>query len=617
VSDNELGAGSVVAGRYQLHEPAPTDLTDAVSWQATDTVLDRSVRLTLLGGTRAQAALDAARRAALVSGTGIAQLLDVGTTHVGDDVVMYTATEPFTGRTLADIVSTGLLGDAQARAIVGEAATALADAAVRGVRHGALRPEAIRIDEDRLVVTGLGVDGALAGAPSGTPEGDIADARGLAALLYYCLTARWALDSLDGAWMSATAVRPERAAMIDNLPTPLSSLVRTVDSVVDSVVNTTLAGTGPASAAAVAEALRPWVQVDVAAEAKPLATGLPVRQSVFAPGHTGPVLTRSRIAPASAAAPAFGRQEVVPAALDGQQPPTRDHQQPPPGPTFAPMAFVAPAAGGVPAALAPVALPTAAPTAEPSFDEMPQSVPAPSPASRPAPSPAPGPAVVARPRGVYATPVVVGLLVVGLVVGVGWAWRHVSNPFAFLTAAEPTPTQPVVTSSPGETDVPEVEEPTIEVRPVILEAQQVGPNAQGCTGEQQTLAPLTFDGDPSGDSAWYTCLYTNPVFQNGVGLVITLEQPAPVTGIRVLTDGNGGVIQIRAPGSNPDANPAAGIEGVIDGEILAEGAISPTTALDFTEPLTLDSFVVWITELPTDARGQPGFRVRLYEITVQ
>jgi hypothetical protein len=215
----------------------------------------------------------------------------------------------------------------------------------------------------------------------------------------------------------------------------------------------------------------------------------------------------------------------------------------------------------------------------------------------------------ARRRGVYATPVVVGILLVGLVAGTGWAIRHSFNPFTAINAATPAPTLSVSASPTPDASAEPTPTETVEVRPVINDATQIGP-AMECTGEQPEQAANTIDGDPS--TSWWTCLYKgDPVFsgiKTGAGLTITLKEPAPVTGITLLTDGTGGNVQIRAAGTAGD---------VATGDVLAEGPIAPTTTLTFTQPQTIDSFVVWFTELPADGGGQTGFRVRLYEITVQ
>jgi len=100
-----VAAGTVVVDRYRLDAPAESDLADATVWEARDTILDRPVRVTLLSGPHAAGALDAARRAALVSDPRISRILDVGTTALGGGQAAYVITEPYAGSTLAEIVS--------------------------------------------------------------------------------------------------------------------------------------------------------------------------------------------------------------------------------------------------------------------------------------------------------------------------------------------------------------------------------------------------------------------------------------------------------------------------------------------------------------------------------
>jgi hypothetical protein len=146
--------GIVMVDRYRLVRPAATDLAEAEAWEAEDQILDRPVRVVLVGGPNAAAALDAARRAALVADPRLSRVLDVGTTDLGPGARSYVITEPYTGSSLTEIVSRGLVDPQQARAVVGEAAAALEAARARGVHHLALRPEAVRVDGHRVVVSG-------------------------------------------------------------------------------------------------------------------------------------------------------------------------------------------------------------------------------------------------------------------------------------------------------------------------------------------------------------------------------------------------------------------------------------------------------------------------------
>lgn len=473
--------GAVVVDRYRIEQPAATDLSGAAVWLARDTILDRPVRLTFLDAG-ATAALDAARRAALVADPRLSRVLDVGTTRFGTERVGYVVNEPFAGSTLTQIVSSGLVDAQQTRAIVGEAAAALDAAAQRGVHHLALRPDAVRVDAGRVLVTGLGLDAGLAGVDGagGTSSGAASaatDARELAALAYYALTARWAGDSLDEPWIAADAVRPLPAQVDDRgLPVSLASLVPHVDPMLSSVVDRTLAGAddAPHTPGELAAALRPWGEVSVVAALPGFvqpAGGAPVRQSVRSTGTpaAGAPVRRptGRIARSTGAA-ASG---AVAGAAGAVPPP------PPPGAVPAPR---------TPSATPPPWDPGTATQAYP-----PQGYAAPTPGYGPASAqgPAPqGPAAYAQPqtaafateaaprprRGVNPTPIVLGILLVAVIAAAGWAVMRAFQPFGDDpgTQVAVSPTGDTATPAPGDTadggdtatDTPGT---TTEVRPVI------------------------------------------------------------------------------------------------------------------------------------------------------
>ena len=72
------GRGTVLAGRYRVLSPVESDLAGASAWQATDQILDRAVRVRVLESGAVAPALDAARRAALVTDPRLVRVLDVG-----------------------------------------------------------------------------------------------------------------------------------------------------------------------------------------------------------------------------------------------------------------------------------------------------------------------------------------------------------------------------------------------------------------------------------------------------------------------------------------------------------------------------------------------------------
>lgn len=253
--DVVIGQGTVLAGRYRLDQPVPTDLPGVECWRAHDQILDRPVRALVLRTERAIQAQDAARRAALVADARLLRVLDVG----DHDAVPYVVTEPVTGRDLGQLVAQAPLPADQARAIVGEAAVALEMARRRGVHHLALRPSALHVDaEGRVVVSGLALDGELLGHELGDARSTTrADTVALVALLYTALTGRW--PSPPGV---ADAAVPAAPALTGS-PVPPAELVAGVPNDLDTLCSVTLGphDDGPHSPAELVRELEPWVDL--------------------------------------------------------------------------------------------------------------------------------------------------------------------------------------------------------------------------------------------------------------------------------------------------------------------------------------------------------------------
>jgi eukaryotic-like serine/threonine-protein kinase len=624
--------GTVMVDRYRLSQPAATDLASADAWEAHDLILDRPVRVTFVDGPHATATLDAARRAALVADPRLGRVLDVGTTDLGFGARPYIISEPYRGSSLTEVVSHGLVDAQQARAIVGEAAAALDAAAQRGVHHQALRPDAVRVDGHRVVVTGLGIDAALAGMDAGGDDAAAADdARNLVALVYYALTARWAGDSLDESWVSADAVRPLPAQLDERGVIPVSTLVPHVDEGIDLLVNRTFATDAPdapGTPGEVVTALAPWGEVSVV-DALPQfvqpTSEPPVRSSVLgagagAPGRPGtpppapPVRrpTTGRIARAGVVGAAAGATQAfqpagsppapadpqATAAMAPQQPwqPTTPQQNVPQtvGAAYrsaaAGIAYAAapPPEGGTVHAPVPPPPPGAGGPAEP-------QTPSGGFASTPAP----------RRRGVNPTPIVMALVVVLVIAGALWAVSRALDPFEPPIAAGQSPTEDTAGTGSDESAEPETSEPepeeTTAARPRIKSGDQLDPEGDG---QHPEAVDLAYDADPS--TFWYTQWFSTPEFgglKSGIGYVIELEQAAPVSTIELNTNSSGGRVEVRATSASEPT----------DGDVLAEGSFDRTTTLELSEETVADSFVLWITEMPKTGEQ---FYLELNEIVI-
>ncbi|MBO0608252.1 hypothetical protein [Myceligenerans salitolerans] len=624
------GPGDVLVDRYRLGSELRTDLAAAVAWEAYDQVLGREVRLHLLSGPWAADALDAARRAALVTESRISRVLDAGTGEAGS----YVVTEPYRGETLTTIVSRGLVDEQHARAIAGEVASALAFAGARGVHHTVLRPEAIRIERDRVVVTGLGLDGGLASGETLNRAPATGDARGALALLYYAMTARWPGIELEADWITKDTVIPLPARRDDDgAVVPLSTLVPHVDPTIDALLRRAFGPSADAEAPGtpddVVTALTPWGDVSVLASLPAFVQQVPEsteRQAPPAPPVRRPVVT-GRIARAEEAS---AMSSVPPEGVPQGYPPSHAPVPPPP-PGFQPRQQTVPQTGyQQPPQYAPQQFAPQqgydqqfAPQAD---DAHQQAYSAPPPGyerqyydqnqgfqTQPAP----------KRGGVNPTPIVLGVVGVAVIAGLVWA---------VMSFLAPSDTTPVVGAdgtetaegtgeedqgqSGGETagEGEESEAPETEARPVITGSTLVATGGAPVTGEDADYpetAALVSDGDPT--TFWYTRTFASPDFggfKSGSGIALTLQEAAEVSTIELSTNSEGGNVQIRATTADDPAG----------GQVVAEGPVSSNTTFTLDEPVVGDSFVVWFTSLPesTPLPDLPDlkYRVELNEVTL-
>ncbi|MFI2361459.1 hypothetical protein [Promicromonospora sp. NPDC019610] len=618
--------GTVLVERYRLRQQATTDLAAATAWEAHDLILDREVRVTLVTGPYTGDALDSARRAALVTDPRLVRVLDAGSDADGRK---YVVTEPYTGTTLTEIISSGLVDEQQARAIVGEAAGALAVAHARGVHHAALRPEAVRVDGHQVRVTGLGLDGGLASGDTLNVKPAELDARGLVALLYYAMTARWPGQDLEADWIAKDTLIPLPAQLDDSgAVAPLSSLVPHVDTEIDGLVARTFdtsGGTdGPKNPDDVTAALQPWGEVSVVASLPGFVQPEPEeprRQSIAdafggegAPPARRPVTGRIARTDETMAMGAGGN---VPA---GYPEPQNDYTYepqaygqhapvPPPPPEAAP-------AGYPPVGYDQYGQPVA--PAQPGYDQYAQQQPQQQPQQYPPQSYAPGGydpstggyyeqdggfATQPAPKrgGVNPTPIVLGLVGVAVVAGLIWAINAVLSPTPDMIA-DATPSPTVSTSAGADGGSSEPSAPTeTEARPVIDSGTLLGElDWEGNTLDHPEAVERAFDTDPA--TFYFTTTYQRAAFggfKDFLGMELRLREPASVSKIELLTNTPGGKVQI--------------LKGGEGGEVLAEGTFAETTTFELPEPVVSDSFTIWVTELP---QVSDGFRLELSEVVL-
>ncbi|WP_087507731.1 protein kinase family protein [Cellulomonas iranensis] len=594
----QVGPGTVLAGRYRVVDPLPSDLEGVSVWQATDQILDRPVRVRVLRSGAVAPALDAARRAALVTDARLVRVLDVGT-HEG---VGYVVSEQITGASLAQLVERGALTPDQARAVVGEAAAALEVARRRGVHHLALRPSVVHVSSDgRVVVSGLAIDAALLGiAPTDARETSRRDAVDLVRLLYTGLTGRWPAADDD-----AASPRVPAAPVLDGTVVPPAELEAGVPNDLDTLCSVTLGPheDGPHSPGDLVHELEPWGEIRI---------GRAVDDRDGAGAGGAVAAAAAATAPEVPAEPVRVARQSVRSAFDelpqgvsrpGTPPPaapTRSSAIPPARTSAQPTAAAA-AAPTLPASLPPVHQAPAAPAQEPGWDgglgftEDPFAFVEEDEAPRRRFDPT---ALVL---------VVVGVAVlVGLVVAARALFVQPDRGEAGAgtqTEAPPTPGEDPSDGGAAPEEPPAAEEPAAGPPPAIAGIRTLDPTNP--EGERVENTERAIDGDPS--TFWFSYTYNRPDFgglKEGIGIEVRLAEETTVSGVTLAVNGTGGGVEVRSTTGDAPTQ----------GDVLASGTLGPTTDLTFAEPVRTGSLVLWFTELPTNAAGQ--FRLEITEITV-
>lgn len=660
--DDVVGQGTLLAGRYRLLQPIASDLAGATAWDANDRILDRAVRVALLLEGNVPQALDAARRAALVTDRRVVRVLDVGE----DEAVAYMVTEPVSGPSLAQLVARGPLPADQARAIVGEAASALEAARRRGVHHLALRPSVLHLTpDDGVLLTGLAVDGALLGRGLGDARSTTrADTVGLVALLYAALTGRWPGATFDADQADGTNVaRLPAAPLLEDGPVAPSDLVAGVPNDLDTLCAVTLGrhDDGPHSPAELILELEPWGDIrgmDLLAAAKPPEVG-PTTVAIAVVPLTPPAPVAPPTAPPAAppvTLPTVQRQSVR-SSFASQPPPAAVRPgTPPPAVPGRPSAYGTAAAVGSAAAATAVAAAAAtraqaeaaaAETAAAQSDEAEAAraaAAAPAPptfepaaARRPAPQqptpadattvlpqtrpPAARPAPQQRPntfddlvtshepmstKRFDPTKLVLAIVAVALLIGLYLAFTALTQP-AGSTPRTDSGTRPTVNSSSTSSAAPSSTQGS-SAKPgsgtiAIASGEQIDPPPQGSNNQHPEAVPLAIDGDPS--TFWMTMTFKSANFgglRQGLGYGIALAQKSTVRTVTLQVNGTGGHVEVRSTASaTPD-----------QGTILAQGTLGPNTVLKLSTPTKTQHLVLWFTSLPQTPEGRN--RIELDEI---
>lgn len=649
-----VGRGTVLAGRYRVLDALPYDLPGGTAWQATDQILDRPVRVRVVESRSVAQALDAARRAALVVDPRLVRVLDVGSQGSSGYVVY----EQVAGPSLVELAGRAPLTPEQARAVIGEAATALEAARRRGVHHLALRPSVLHVNTDgRVQVSGLALDAAQAGITDADARATSrADAVGLVRLLYAALTGTWPADPRLPA-VAGSALPP--APVMGGAPVPPADLVPGVPNDLDTLCTVTLGPheDGPHTPGEVVRELEPWGSIRPAFDTGPSAASVAAAQGPGAPRSTAPVA-----AGAAASVPPVHPDDDPELVDTAPQAPLEldDLEDEPyeaasgavtPGPITAPTpvrrqsvreSFGRPTAGSNRPGTPPPAFPTGTGAFSPTpsggaggparqsllgasaaadVPFAPSEAPTAPLSSGPAPSPTAGGPFGGGPRtddvfadviGMPEEPprrsrtalVVLAGVAVVVVVVIVIAFQAL---FSSLDRGAPNPSseQPrpsaSASSSPSSPETPSQEPVPAGPAPEIASATVFDPS--GGEGDHPEAVDRAFDGDPS--TYWYTMTYKQANFsgfKEALGYLVTLEQPTTVGSVTLNVSGEGGKVEIR----DSDPSDPGG------GTVLASGAFAPDTTLTFDRPVETDHLTIWITELPTANDG--AFRLELNEI---
>lgn len=583
------GPGTIVGDRYAVQRRLAQS-RDRARWSAHDTTLERDVTLTVFASDHpnADAAMDAARRAAGVEDARLVRVLDVGT----QDDFAWIVEEALPGsRSLATLLEQGGLPAEEVRRITGEVASGLETGRSRGLHHLRLTPhEVVRSADGAVKVSGLAIAAALDGADDLDPlEASRADAVSLVALAYAGLTSRWPLSTPVG----GLAPAPRLAS---GVPAP-SEIAAGVPGDLDAICRLTLnEGAGPLDPGDLASQIAPWAREQV----NPESVG----------DHTVE-LTAVRDVPARAgAAPPAARRDVpAPAAPQHATAGTTGTEGSASGQATAVKSAgtvggalaTAGAVSGRVGSFARAAADRAAHAARAREDET-ETISLPEvfhirqePVEPPLPLMHSGTEPPTRSQTKLVVSILVGFLVVVLLLaycGVSSIGAGSKLPIGTVPTRHAAPSSSRPTPTASATPSTTVRTPSTASAPIVVKDAS-GFDPEGDQSEKDGDAKLVLDGDPS--TTWQSEGYNSPSFgglKKGVGVILDLGRARTVHKVK-LTLGNGpaDVTVYSAPGRSMDGVSTIGtVQGAGDTvTIKAPGNLEPARYV-----------IVWFTLLPQD-----------------
>lgn len=194
------------------------------------------------------------------------------------------------------------------------------------------------------------------------------------------------------------------------------------------------------------------------------------------------------------------------------------------------------------------------------------------------------------------------VLAVAVVVAIAWAGLVLAgSPDDAPVATTPLPALSTGTPAPTtSTSTPRGNEPI-----PIVAIKDLDPYGQDKT-EHPDQAPLAVDGNPG--TSWTTLLYSQADMsgKKGVGLLLDLGAPRPVSSVKLVLVGNDTDVEVLA-GDHPRKAPRGF-------DLLGSAQSAPTEAtIRSVAPVTHRYLVVWLTRLPPTTGG---FRGGVAEIQV-
>ncbi|HEY5821218.1 MAG TPA: lipid II flippase MurJ, partial [Propionibacteriaceae bacterium] len=562
-----LPAGTILASRYRLEELI-AESGPTVTWRAFDQVLSRSVLVHLLapGDPEEGDLLSAARRASVATDSRFLRVLDA--VHSSDpDLGSYIVCEYATGQSLEVILSHGPLSGLEAAWVVREVADALSGVHSLGLYHRRINPDTVIITPTGNVkIVGLLIEAALRPIRSEVVHGadtpELVDVLDLGRLLYASIVARWPggpafslpdAPSLGRRWMTPRQVRAGVSPALDN--------------VCDQILGDPPRHKVPAltSANSVVNAL---TKVLGTADA---AIDLERRLKQPIP-KVGPSVHRPSLVSTAAPVSALLEQPTEPME------PIR--------PRTLPAAAVAP--------------PTQVSTRVPVPPSSDRSMTGDTTVIR---------RIAAKPPRARQPQRWIGLLILltvlliaaAIVSGLVLNKRMAAAPEPSTSAPAPSASASASVPPPG----------PISIRGVRDFDPQANPRSEN-PGE------VKFAWDGNDKTRWRTVQYIgNPKLGNlkrGVGLVVDLGTPQPVTSVKLTLSGNGTAVDLRVP--KGDASQVTTPPMTTDKSwvsVAAESKAGSSVTLTPAQSVTTRYVLVYLTSLPKEGSG---YRGGIYEVEV-